>query len=172
MNPNTEDDRVSLLSYWACAYTLHSIEQMLRIENKPVFSDLSSRKYNCLQAMVRYIGSSNAVFSDHVIKSHCIRILRYLLVNDLHIANSNCCLDLDPLSLLISLVISTPSLYLFKNESDSNSKLHSMPIGSISDKHYINLLLVFHIVQVLKFIFFNNNYDFESRNDNKYFTIL
>ena len=148
LNPNPEDERVSQMTYWSCAYTLHSIERMLRMEEKPIFADLSSRKYNCLQAMVRYIGSSIAVFNDPIMKSHCIRILRYLLVNDYHISNNNCCLDLDALSLLISLVITTPSLFLFDTDVQSNSKLYSMPLGNTSDKNYINFILVFHIVQV------------------------
>ncbi|CAG2101485.1 unnamed protein product [Medioppia subpectinata] len=149
VNPNPDDDRVSLMTYWSCAYTLHSIERMLRLEEKSIFSDLSSRKYNCLKAMVRYIGSSIAVFSDSVMKSHCIRILRYLLVNDYHHSSSNCCLDLDALSLLISLVITTPSLFLFDIDLQSNSKLYSMSLGNVSDKHYINLFIVFNIVQII-----------------------
>ncbi|XP_054160724.1 E3 ubiquitin-protein ligase UBR2-like isoform X2 [Oppia nitens] len=149
VNPNSEDERISLMIYWSCSYTLQSIERMLRLEEKTIFADLSSRKYNCLKALVRYIGSSIAVFNGPIMKSHCIKIMRYLLVNDCHITNNNCCLDLDALSLLISLVITTPSLFLLDTDSQCNNKLYSMSLGNVSDKHYINLMIVFNIVQII-----------------------
>ena len=143
VNPNIEDDRVPLLSYWACTYTIHSIERILRVENKSIFSDLSSRKYNCLQALVRYIGYSNVIFDNSILSSHCIRILRFLLINDYHMTNPYCCLDIDAFGTLVFLTILTPSLY------PNQSKNAIMPKGNNSDQNYIQLLLVFHLVQVI-----------------------
>lgn len=146
---NSEDDRVPLLSYWCCAFTIHSIEQLLREEKKTMFSDRSSRKYNCLQALVRYVTVSSSVFNTSIIRSHCIRLLRYLLVQEQHDLNLYCCLDIDAFELLVSLIFTNQSLYI-KNEEENEDPGCSLtiPCGNIFDQHFVKLILKFHLVQV------------------------
>ncbi|RWS17388.1 E3 ubiquitin-protein ligase UBR2-like protein, partial [Dinothrombium tinctorium] len=148
VHPNSEDDRVPVMSYWSCAFTIHAIERVLRVEEKPIFNDLSSRRYNCLQALVRYVGVSSAVFNVAIVRSHCIRLLRYLLVNDHYISSRSSCLDVDAFGLLVSLVLSSPSLYTNEEEENPGCAL-TIPVGNIFDQHYVNLILVFHLMQII-----------------------
>lgn len=147
VHQNLEDDRVPVLSYWSCAFTIHSIERVLRDEKRSIFNDLSSRKFNCLQALVRYVGVSSGVFNVAIIRTHSIKLLKYLLVDDYHVTVATSCLDVDAFGLLVSLVLSTPSLYVREDKEDPMCALTS-PLGSLFDKHFVNLVIVFHLVQV------------------------
>lgn len=152
VHPNNDDDRVPFMSYWACTYTIQSIERMLRDDKKPIFGDLSSRKYNCLQALVRYVAYSNSVFDDAVIKSHCVRILRYLLMNEYYVSSPFCLLDLDAFGILVTLTISSPLLYTSEREKvEEKVNLH-ISNGSSVDKNYVHFVLVFQLVQVRKIL--------------------
>ena len=119
---------------------------MLREEGKSIFGDLSSRRYHCLQALVRYVGVSSIEYNISIIRSHCIRLLRYLLIFDNYISSPSC-LDVDAFGLLVSLILSNPSLYLNEDKDDKVSALF-VPSGNVFDQHYINLIIVFHIIQV------------------------
>lgn len=96
---------------------------------------------------MRYVGVSSGVFNVAIIRSHCIRLLRYLLVKNHHCANGNSIVDIDAFGLLVSLVLASPSLYVREDEDDPGCAL-TLPVGSIFDQHYINLILVMHTVQV------------------------
>ncbi|KAI1301491.1 E3 ubiquitin-protein ligase UBR2 [Halotydeus destructor] len=148
VNPNADDDRVSLLSYWACAFTIHSIERVMRNDGKTIFHELSSRKFNCLQALVRYVGSLSSIVNVAIIRSHCIRLLRFLLINEHHNSSASSCLDIDAFGLTVSLVLTTPSLYVREN-SEEPDFVSTLPAGNVFDQHLVNLVLVLHIVQVI-----------------------
>lgn len=108
---------------------------------------MSSRKFHCLQALVRYVGVSCGVFNVAIIRSHCIKLLRYMLVSDSHVSNPNSCLDIDVFGLLVSLILASPSLYLREDKDDPGCAL-TLPLGSVFDQKFVNLVLVMHLVQV------------------------
>ncbi|RWS26023.1 E3 ubiquitin-protein ligase UBR2-like protein [Leptotrombidium deliense] len=148
VHPNADDDRVPVMSYWACAFTIHAIEKVSRVDGKGIFIDLSSRRYNCLQALVRYVAVSSAVYNAAIIRSHGIRLLRYLLVNEHYVTCRNSCLDVDAFGLLVSLVLSSPSLYV-REEDENPGCVLTTPSGNIFDRHYVNLVVVFHLIQII-----------------------
>jgi len=148
VNQNSEDGRVPVLSYWSCAFTIHSIERVLRDEGKTIFSDLSSRKFNCLQALVRYIGVSSGVFNVAVIRTHAIKLLKYLLVHDSHVSSATSCLDIDAFGLLVSLVMSSPSMYV-KEEEDDPGCILTPPTGNVFDRNFLNLVITLQLVQII-----------------------
>lgn len=145
---NPEDDRVPVLSYWSCAFTIHAIERVVRDEGKTIFSDLSSRKFNCLQALVRYAGVSSAVFNVAVTRTHAIKLLKYLLVSETHTVSPTSVLDIDAFGLLTSLVMSSPSMYV-REEKDDPGCILTPPCGNGFDKNFVNLILTLHLVQIL-----------------------
>lgn len=120
----------------------------MRDEGKIIFNDLSSRKFNCLQALVRYVAASSGIFNVAIIRSHCIRLLRYLLVNEHHLTTNNSILDIDAFSLLVSLILSSPSLYVRETEDDPGCAL-TLPLGSEFDQHSVNMVILLHLVQVI-----------------------
>lgn len=148
VHQNSEDDRVPVLSYWSCAFTIHSIERVLRDESKAIFSDLSSRKFNCLQALVRYVANSSGVFSVAVIRTHALKLLKYLLINEAHVMSSTSFLDIDAFGLLVSLVLSTPSIFVRQDDDDPGCLL-TLPTGNVFDRNFVNLVLTLNLVQVI-----------------------
>jgi E3 ubiquitin-protein ligase UBR2 len=145
---NPEDDRVPVLSYWSCAFTIHAIERVVRDEGKTIFSDLSSRKFNCLQALVRYAGVSSAVFNAAVTRTHAIKLLKYLLVSETNTVSPTSILDIDAFGLLTSLIMSSPSMYV-REEKDDPGCILTPPSGNVFDKNFINLILTLHLVQIV-----------------------
>ena len=87
---------------------------------------------------------SCSVFNVAVIRTHSIKLLKYLLVD--HVSSS-CILDVDAFGLLVSLVFSTPSLYVKEDKTEPIMALTS-PTGGLFDKHFVNMVLVFHLTQV------------------------
>lgn len=140
-----QEDMIPNHAYWAAAFTIHSIERVLRDEKKSIFGDLSSRRYNCLQALVRYVGVITVEDDSGCIGIHCARLLRYLLVYEDYILNPSC-LDVDAFGLLLTLILTSPSLHLPEEEVYTTP---SIPNGSVSDQHFINLMTVFHCVQII-----------------------
>ncbi|XP_053210830.1 E3 ubiquitin-protein ligase UBR2-like isoform X2 [Panonychus citri] len=140
-----EDMSLPTHAYWAAAFTIHSIERVLRDEKKSIFGDLSSRRYNCLQALVRYVGVITVEDDYGFIRLHCARLLKYLLVYEDYILGPSC-LDVDAFGLLLTLILTSPSLHL---PEDIVYTTPSVPNGSVSDQHFINLMTVFHCVQII-----------------------
>lgn len=75
-----------------------------------------------------------------------MRSIRYLFNYDYHIANQSC-LDVDAFGLLLTLVLSCPTIV---HDVDNESiPMPAVPNGSISDQYFVNLMMVFHCIQVV-----------------------
>lgn len=140
------DDRTPAMTWWACTYTIHAMEWLLRDKKKALFGALSARNSLCLDAIIRFCGTSLTIFDHDLIRTNCIRIMRYLVLGDHHLSSSQCCLDLDAFSVLAFLTLSMP-VFFERSKPDSKQILH--PLGTDLDKHLVHLLLVFHFVQVI-----------------------
>lgn len=145
-DPNTTDVRVPLMSWWSCSYTIHAIEWLLREQDKPLFGELSSRNSLCMEAVIRFSGASLQVFEQDVVRTHCVRMLRYLLLGERYLSSPQCCLDLDAFSVLVLLVLSMPVL-LDNEKGDGVPMLH--PVGTALEGHLMHLMFMFHLVQLL-----------------------
>lgn len=140
------DVRTSPMCWWACTYTIHAMEWLLRDKKKALFGAHSARNALCLDAIIRFCGASLMIFDQDVVRTNSIRILRYLVLGDHHLSSPQCCLDLDAFSVLAFLILSMP-VFFESSQSKSQSVLH--PLGTELDKHLLHLLLIFHFVQVL-----------------------
>ncbi|XP_054719736.1 E3 ubiquitin-protein ligase UBR2-like [Uloborus diversus] len=143
---NESDVRIISMSWWACTYTIHAMEWMLRDKKKALFGAHSSRNALCLDAITRFCGASLLIFDHDVVRTNCIRILRYLVLGEHHVSSPQCCLDMDAFSMLVFLVLSMPVLF---EHSDQEKQRILHPLGSSLDKHLLHLMLIFHFVQVL-----------------------
>ncbi|XP_015925189.1 E3 ubiquitin-protein ligase UBR2 [Parasteatoda tepidariorum] len=146
VNINTADVRIPTMSWASCAYTIHAMEWLLRDKKKALFGAHSSRNALCLDGIIRFCGASLRIFDHNVIRSNCIRILRYLVLGEHYLSSPQCSLDLDAFSVLLFLVHSMPILFE-KDNADKRTVLH--PLGTTLDKYLLHLLLIFHFVQVL-----------------------
>lgn len=131
------------MSWYSCAYTIHTIENLLRDVGKPLFGELSSRQSDCLSALVRF-SSICAQFCDPlVVHTHCHRLLNSLLHRDNN--TSVGILDIDAFGLLVTLTFLLP--YLVDHSSLRVSR--SIPRGSSMELSTLQLIYVLHALQIL-----------------------
>ena len=148
------DSRSSLFTYWSVSFTMQSLEKLLREEYKPVFGDLSSRKHSCLQVLVRYCSVNSVIYDFNSIRNHCIDLLHYLLLNEKYILNPSSILDVDAFSILISLILTSASLFIKDEANDEMDKFKTknyltLPLGNVIDQYLVQLIVLFHIVQII-----------------------
>ena len=138
--PHLQDERIPLMVWQSCGFSVHSIVVSQMDADKPVFGHLSSRHNDCLTAFVRFCGVVGSNFGEpKVIRSHGLKLLSTMLETD----DSNpSILELDMFGLLVSLTYSLPSL--FNGEGPA-----PLPSCNIQDSHILRLMFLGHITQIL-----------------------
>jgi len=147
------DSRAPLFTFWSCSFTMQYLEKLLREEYKPTFGDLSSRKHSCLQFLVRYCSVNSVIYDFNSIRNHCIDLLHYLLLKEKYNLNPSSILDVDAFSILISLILTSSSLFV-KEENEENDMFKmknclTLPIGNVMDQYLVQLMVLFNIVQII-----------------------
>ena len=160
--PGLQDERIPLMVWQSCGFTVHSIVVSAMEEGKPIFGALSSRQHDCLSAFIRlllltllytevyfyfylycyfrFCGVVGSNFGEpKVIRSHSLVLLSTLLEED---ATNPSILNLDIFSLLVSLTYSLPSL--FNGEGPA-----PLPSCNIQDLHLLRLAYTAHLTQLL-----------------------
>lgn len=146
VEPDGENPSVPIMAWNTCAYTIQVIEQSLQHDNKPLFGSLSSRRSDCLNALVKFAAVCGQVMPADTVKQHCIRLLTALIPDGLEKKHEPpCLLDLDMFHYLTVLVMSLPTLYA----EGQTSVLTTFPTGSLNDQHALQLVLTAHLVQIL-----------------------
>ncbi|XP_064603615.1 E3 ubiquitin-protein ligase UBR2-like isoform X2 [Liolophura sinensis] len=147
VHPDDENVRVPVLTWNTCAYTLLTVEQCLREEQKPVFAALSSRQTDCLDSLVKVSAVVSQIISPDMIKRHCVRLLSALIPDSLgkKRKESQCLLEMDLFSYLTVLTMTLPSLH-----SDAQLfSINTIPMGGLNDLHALHLTLTAHLVQII-----------------------
>ncbi|XP_030626324.1 E3 ubiquitin-protein ligase UBR2 isoform X2 [Chanos chanos] len=139
VHPNEQDPRVPVMCWASCAYTIQSIERLLADEERPLFGSLPCRQDECLSSLARFGSACWTVCSLSVVQNHFIRLLA-ALVPDPQVENSPCILDIDMFHLLVSLVLSHPTVHCqdFSGMSSDAAQLH-----------LFHLVTMAHVVQIL-----------------------
>jgi E3 ubiquitin-protein ligase UBR2 len=146
VHPHLGDSRVPLMTWKSCAYTIHSLECLLRDMEKPLFGDLSCRQQDCLASLVRIVGVLGTTWKrPEVISSHALRLLSMVLDNP---SDGPCILDWDCFGVLVPLTLSLPSLFL----SDQPTPI---PSGNVQELNTLRLVFLSHIVKILLTTDFN-----------------
>ncbi|XP_066999318.2 E3 ubiquitin-protein ligase UBR2 isoform X2 [Anabrus simplex] len=140
VHPHTGDSRVTLMAWKSCAYTIHSLECLLRDLEKPLFGDLSCRQQDCLEGLVRIVGVLGATWKHpEVISSHALRLLSVILESS---QDGPCILDWDSFGVLVPLTLSLPSLF-------ASNHPPPIPAGNIQELHILRLMFAANIVKIL-----------------------
>merc|ERR1719419_892270 len=138
--PSLQDERIPLMVWQSCSFTVHSIVVSAMDAEKPVFGSLSSRHNDCLTALIRFCGVVGSNFGEpKVIRSHSLKLLSTLLEAD---SSNPCLLELDMFGILVSLTFSLPSL--FNGEGPA-----PLPSCNIQDSHILRLVFLAHVTQIL-----------------------
>ena len=138
--PHIQDERIPLMVWQSCGFSVRSIVVSAMEADKPVFGHLSSRHNDCLTALIRFCGVVGSNFGEpKVIRSHSLKLVSTLLETD---ACNPSILELDMFSLLVSLTFSLPSL--FNGEGPA-----PLPSCNIQDNHILRLMFLAHITQII-----------------------
>ncbi len=136
----SHDERIPLMVWQTCAYTVHSIVWSVLEKGRSVLGPLSSRHHDCLSGLTRLCGVLGSNFGDpKVIRSHALKLLSTLLEVD---AADLSILEFDAFGMLVALTFSLPSLF---NETHAAA----LPSANVQDQHILQLLLLVHLVQIL-----------------------
>jgi len=140
-NPHPDNNQIPLMTWKACAYTIHSNEVILRYKNKPLLGELSSRQKDCLEALVRVSGILSSTWKkEHEINLHALRLLSLAIDNGGN--NSIGILDWDAFGMLVSLTMTLPSLYYTEVPGPA-------PRGTMLDFHTLLLMFISTLVQII-----------------------
>ncbi|XP_050407008.2 E3 ubiquitin-protein ligase UBR2 isoform X1 [Patella vulgata] len=147
VQPDDENARVPIMAWSTCAFTIHTIEQTLQLEKKPLFGAVPSRQLDLLSSLVKYAAVCSQVMSPDTVKQHCVRVLTALIPEQLEKLkkDSPCILDLDMFHYLVILGMTLPTLYA----EQQRSSISTIPSGGLNDKHALQLVLTAHLVQIL-----------------------
>jgi len=138
--PQLQDERLPLIVWQSCGFTVHSIVVSAMESEKPLFGSLSSRQNDCLSTFIRFCGVVGSNFGEpKVIRSHSLKLLSTLLEMD---AANPSIMDIDIFSSMVSLTYSLPSL--FNGEGPA-----PLPSCNIQDLHILRLAFLAHITQLL-----------------------
>ncbi|KAG8196917.1 hypothetical protein JTE90_027621 [Oedothorax gibbosus] len=157
-----KDVRIPSMAWSSTTYTIHAMEWLLRDKKKALFGAHSARNALCLDGIIRFCGASLRIFDHDVVRTNCVRILRYLLLDEPYQSSPQCCLELDAFSVMTFLVLSMPVLFSRSNGAEGTSVLN--PVGTTLDKVILHLMLVFHFVQVLLTYPFQEEEKMETEN--------
>lgn len=140
-NPHPDNNQIPLMTWKACAYTIHSNEVLLRYKNKPLLGELSCRQRDCLEALVRVSGILSSTWKkEHEINLHALRLLSLAIDNGGD--NSIGILDWDAFGMLVSLTMTLPSLYYTVVPGPA-------PKGTMLDFHTLLLMFIANLVQII-----------------------
>ena len=152
VKPQEGDPRVPLLAWKSTAYTVHSIEFLLRETDKPLLGALSSRERDSLEGLARIsavMGStwadsgseSKSSNNDMTIPKHALSLLTVLLENP---HDGVCIYDWDPFGILVPLINSLPSLY-----NTTATEGPCILTGGITELYALKLVFIALIVKIL-----------------------
>ncbi|RZF37437.1 hypothetical protein LSTR_LSTR013673 [Laodelphax striatellus] len=142
VNPHQLDCRVPLMAWRSCAYTIHSLEWLLRDTDKPLLGNLSCRKQDCLEALIRVSAILGSTWKqEQVINGHALRLLSIILETPSQNSQASV-LDWDSFGMLVLLTMSMPSLFYTEQPVP-------VPLGTTLELYTLNLMLIATFAQII-----------------------
>lgn len=139
-HPNQDDQRVPLMAWKSCSYTIQSLEWLTRHMGKPVLGHHSSRQQDCLEGLVRLAGVLGSTWKqEQVINTHALRLLTLILENPSH---GPSLLDWDSFGVLVPLTISIPSLFYTEQPIP-------IPMGTTLELHILHMMFISNMAQII-----------------------
>jgi len=145
VDPNDESERIPIILWTSCAYTIQSIEQLLRVDSKSIFSTLSFPQSELMQTLTKVAAVYGLLHNSDELKKHCLKLLSVLLFSPSNIQNPSLA-DIDLFHLLVSLCFTLPILFA---SNETSSSLNNVPTGNLNDLYLMRLILMAHCVQIL-----------------------
>lgn len=147
--PNEKDSRMPISIWLNCSYTITVIEQLLRVEDKSLFGQLTLKQIDLLSNIVKQAALYGVNSNSEAVRKCCLRLLASLLSpSD---ADPRNVLDLDMFYLLVCLCLSMPNLYA---DSVSEKRAKSCTtyglFGGLNDLNIFKVIVNWFIFWSLK----------------------
>lgn len=142
--PNELCPHVPIMAWNTCAFTIQAIENILEQEGKPLFGSLQNRQLAGLKAIVQFSAAQRLKSPQAVIQRHFTDMLGALLPA-MSRKNTPSVLEVDLFHLLVSMVLSIPSLYPEETVDLQPSAVSS----AYNHLHILHLITMAHVLQVL-----------------------
>ncbi|XP_073494949.1 E3 ubiquitin-protein ligase UBR1 isoform X1 [Phyllobates terribilis] len=141
---NANDPRLPVMTWNTCAFTIQSIESLLRDEDKPLFGSLQNRQHAGLKSLVKFADAQRVTCYQATIQKHLVQLLAVFLPN-IKVKGTPSFLSVDMFHLLVGSVLAFPSLYC-----EEGVDLHpSCVISSYNHLYLFHLLTMTHILQII-----------------------
>lgn len=147
VHPHHENERVPLMMWWSCAYTIHTIEGLLRDQGKPLFGEMSTRHADCLNALIQVAAVCGSVSTPEILHKHASNLMRTCLVNDVNHSPRFSLLEVDAFALVIEMCFLLP--HLFNTDQRSPPANLAAPSNGILEQHVTTFCFLIHILQIL-----------------------
>ncbi|CAF4777803.1 unnamed protein product, partial [Rotaria sp. Silwood1] len=164
VDPDDDNDRIPIILWTSCAYTIQSIEQLLRIDSKSIFSQLSIRQSELINCLTKVAAVYGSLHDNDKIKKHCLKLLSVLLLSRTNIQIPSV-IDIDLFHLLVSLCFTLPILF---SSNQTATSLTNVPTGNLNDLYLVRLILMAHCIQILS----SQGFLYEIKNDNHQHSIM
>ena len=140
--PNDNDARMPITSWNNCAYTIQSLEQVIRSENKAIFGPFPSRQIDLLSSLVKYSSIYSIAKNIQNARDCCLKLLAAILpYNTLYFDKINI-MEYDLFHVMAYLCFSMPHLY-------DKPTLNSVSCGNLNDAYIFKTVLQAHCVQII-----------------------
>lgn len=137
----SETSEPYLVGWLACAYTIESLEMLLRATNKPLKGQMSIRQTSCLRGLIRCCGLLSLCATKDIAAKLSVH-LRSLL-DTLFYSQEASVIEWDLFKMMVSLVFVTPAvLYVKTNEC-------SVPSGNLLEFYLLKLMFSANLVKIL-----------------------
>ncbi|CAB0016925.1 unnamed protein product [Nesidiocoris tenuis] len=146
LHPHEEDPALPMLAWKTCAYTIHSIEWLLRYSDTSLLGNFTCRLQDGLENMVRLAGVLGSSWNQvPIVNRHGVKLLSMVIDNNNSFPSL---LDWDCFGLLVAMTATFPSVFY--------SDPVPVPSGSTLEHHSLHLMFLCHIAQVLICVDFGN----------------
>ena len=151
--PHDSDWRMAVSMWLNCTYTIAVTEQLLRVDEKPLFGQLTLKQTDLLSNIVKQAALYGINQNVESVRTCCVRLLANILRGGAPRDESVNIMDVDMFYLLVALCLSMPNLYA-DNSADSQvekAKLSTFAAsyGGLNDLNVLTLVLQAHCVQIL-----------------------
>lgn len=140
--PSAQDSEPYLVPWMSCAYTIESLEMLLRAVDKPLKDNLSIRHTCCLSGLIRFCGVINLTKPGADVElslKNQMNELFYMIFE----LNGMSVLQWDVFGVLISLLYITPTvIYMESNEL-------GVPKGDYLEYYILKLMFLANIARII-----------------------
>ncbi|CAF1066177.1 unnamed protein product, partial [Didymodactylos carnosus] len=145
LNVNADDrnDRVPTILWTSCAYTIQTIENLLRIDSKSILKSLSLGQTELISSLVKVSAVYGLLHNIDKAKIHCLKLLSVLLPSPARLQVPSLA-NVDLFHLLVSLCFTLPILFI-----DGVPQFIHVANGNLNDLYLMRLILTAHCLQIL-----------------------